>query len=98
MCRLLLGRVLCVLGGLLGLVGVSASEVEVEQQPALVSVNLQLKWHHQFQFAGYYAALAKGYYRDVGLDVNFVEAILGRDPVKSVLEGKAEFGVGKTDL
>ncbi len=26
-------------------------------------VKMQLKWTHQFQFAGYYAAIAQGYYR-----------------------------------
>ena len=29
---------------------------------APVKVTLQLKWHHQFQFAGYYAAQLKGFY------------------------------------
>lgn len=32
-------------------------------------VTLQLKWTHQFQFAGYYAAVAQGYYREADLDV-----------------------------
>src|SRR5476651_2758629 len=31
---------------------------------ALDNVTLQLKHLHQFQFAGYYAALEQGYYRD----------------------------------
>ena len=38
-------------------------------------VVLQLKWLHQFQFAGYYAAVAQGYYRDAGLDVTLQEAV-----------------------
>src|SRR2546423_1368298 len=29
-------------------------------------VRLQLKWRHQFQFAGFYTALEKGYYREAG--------------------------------
>jgi len=29
---------------------------------ATETVTLQLKWLHQFQFAGYYAAKEKGYY------------------------------------
>ena len=33
-------------------------------------VTLQLKWVTQAQFAGYYAALAKGYYEEEGLDVD----------------------------
>jgi NitT/TauT family transport system substrate-binding protein len=33
------------------------------------SVTLQLKWVTQAQFAGYYVAEAKGYYKDAGLEV-----------------------------
>jgi ABC-type nitrate/sulfonate/bicarbonate transport system substrate-binding protein len=29
---------------------------------AVEKISLQLKWHHQFQFAGYYAALEKGFF------------------------------------
>jgi ABC-type nitrate/sulfonate/bicarbonate transport system substrate-binding protein len=32
-------------------------------------VDLRLPWKHQFQFAGYYAALEKGYYAKAGLNV-----------------------------
>ena len=38
--------------------------------PKLTKVTLQLKWVTQSQFAGYYAAKAKGYYKAAGLDVN----------------------------
>ena len=41
---------------------------------ALEEVTLQLKWMHQFQFAGYYAAVQQGYYRDAGLNVSIVPA------------------------
>ncbi|HAS83821.1 MAG TPA: hypothetical protein DCS43_14395, partial [Verrucomicrobia bacterium] len=41
---------------------------------AAENVRLQLKWQHQFQFAGYYAALEKGYYRDAGLNVDILPA------------------------
>lgn len=64
----------------------------------LDSVRLQLKWKHQFQFAGYYAAVAKGYYREAGLAVEIREADQGQDPIRAVLDGRAEFGVGTTDL
>lgn len=64
----------------------------------LETVTLQLKWRHQFQFAGYYAALEKGFYADAGLDVRIVEAGDGREPVGAVLRGDAEFGVGTSDL
>ena len=36
------------------------------------SVKLQLKWVTQAQFAGYYVAASKGYYKDEGLDVTIM--------------------------
>ena len=44
------------------------SQVEA-REAKLETVVLQLKWFHQFQFAGYYAAVEKGFYRDAGLNV-----------------------------
>jgi len=61
-------------------------------------VRLQLKWQHQFQFAGYYAAQAQGYYQAAGLDVEIIPCQPGEDAVQKVLQGKAEFGVGSTEL
>lgn len=61
-------------------------------------VVLQLKWKHQFQFAGYYAALEKGYYRDAGFAVDIRELQEGKDPVSSVLGGAADFGIGASEL
>jgi diguanylate cyclase (GGDEF)-like protein/PAS domain S-box-containing protein len=65
---------------------------------ALEDVTLQLKWTHAFQFAGYYAAIEQGYYRDAGLQVNIVEASPVTNPVQQVLEGKAQYGVGTSSL
>jgi diguanylate cyclase (GGDEF)-like protein/PAS domain S-box-containing protein len=65
---------------------------------ALDKVTLQLKWTHAFQFAGYYAALEQGYYRAAGLDVAIVEAGPKTDPVREVLDGKAQYGVGTSSL
>lgn len=64
----------------------------------LTPVKLQLKWQHQFQFAGYYAAIQQGYYRQAGLDVELIEALPGVDPVEQVLSGAADFGVGTSEL
>ncbi|MBZ0132567.1 MAG: diguanylate cyclase [Rhodocyclaceae bacterium] len=65
---------------------------------ALEKVVLQLKWHHQFQFAGYYAAAAQGYYREAGLDVRIVEAGPAIDPVAEVVSGRAQYGVSNSAL
>lgn len=61
-------------------------------------VTLQLKWKHQFQFAGYYAALEKGYYRDAGLEVKILDAKEGQIPSDEVIKGNAQFGVAMSDL
>jgi len=47
---------------------------EFAADPPLEVVTLQLKWQHQFQFAGYYAAKAQGFYEEAGLDVRIVES------------------------
>jgi len=48
---------------------------------------------HQFQFAGYYAALEQGFYRDAGLDVRIREGGPGIDVAETVASSKADFGV-----
>jgi class 3 adenylate cyclase/ABC-type nitrate/sulfonate/bicarbonate transport system substrate-binding protein len=65
---------------------------------ALDNVSLQLKWLHQFQFAGYYAALERGFYRDAGLDVAIREGGPTIDTAAAVREGKADFGVCGTEV
>lgn len=45
----------------------------VAVQRPLEVIDFQLRWKHQFQFAGYYAAIAQGYYREEGLDVRLHE-------------------------
>ena len=65
---------------------------------ALEKVTLQLKWTHQFQFSGYYAAVEKGYYREAGLDVEIREALPEQDTAREVTKGNADFGVGTSNL
>jgi class 3 adenylate cyclase/ABC-type nitrate/sulfonate/bicarbonate transport system substrate-binding protein len=60
---------------------------------ALDQVSMQLKWKHQFQFAGYYAALEQGFYRDAGLDVTIREGGPDINVAEAVASGKANFGV-----
>ncbi|MDA3925839.1 MAG: ABC transporter substrate-binding protein [Kiritimatiellae bacterium] len=68
------------------------------QNPALKPVRLQLKWTHAFQFAGYYAALENGYYRDAGLEVEILAGGPTMDVVTQVVSGQADFGVGTSGL
>jgi NitT/TauT family transport system substrate-binding protein len=59
----------------------------------LTSVTLQLEGLTRSQFAGYYAAKARGYYEELGLDVSIRPG--GRDvtPEQIVASGRAQFGV-----
>ena len=72
---------------------ITSSFVRAEEQ-----VTLQLKWLHQFQFAGYYAAQEKGFYRDAGFNVEFKELDLFVPPIDVVLNGGADFGVADSSL
>jgi diguanylate cyclase (GGDEF)-like protein/PAS domain S-box-containing protein len=69
-----------------------------ESLPALIPINVQLKWFHQFQFAGFYAALDQGYFSQAGLDVTLIEGGPDIDPVDAVLDGTANFGIGNSSL
>jgi len=59
----------------------------------LTPVTLQLQWVAQAQFAGYYAALEQGYYKDEGLDVKIREAGTDTVPIKSVADGDADYAI-----
>jgi PAS domain S-box-containing protein len=61
-------------------------------------ISVQINWKHQFEFAAFYAAVERGYYRDAGLDVLIREGGPGVDAVKEVVEGRADFGVGTSAL
>ncbi len=70
------------------------SEVWAKSEP----IHLQLRWLHQFQFAGYYAALEKGYYQDEGLNVIIHAGSPEKQPVKRVLNGEVHYGVANSEL
>jgi len=57
------------------------------------TIRLQSKWVVQAQFAGYYEALAKGYYKDMGLDVTILPGGPDITPEQVVASGGAEFGI-----
>ncbi len=60
-------------------------------QGKTVSVKLQLKWFPQSQFAGFFVAKEKGYYKSEGLDVSFLPSG-DANPIKAVVGGAADFG------
>jgi len=72
--------------------------VQAKAETDPTPVRVQLKWFHQFQFAGFYAAQAQGYFREAGLDVTLVEGGPHVSPTQEVLDGRADFGVGTSGL
>ncbi len=64
----------------------------------LEQVSIQLKWKHCFQFAGYYAAIEKGFYKEEGIDVTLKEVDLNRNFIEDVVVGKSEYGVSDSTL
>ncbi|WDY55871.1 GGDEF domain-containing protein [Pseudomonas sp. PSKL.D1] len=69
-----------------------------QQNGALQVIDVQLRWKHQFQFAGYYAAIAQGYYREEGLEVRLHEGGPNITPVEEVLSGRAQYGEANSEL
>lgn len=62
---------------------------------------LQLRWDHQFQFAGYYAAQWMGFYEEEGITTEIRTAFNGGkilDAATEVDQGRAQFGVGAADI
>ncbi len=59
----------------------------------LTPVSLQLQWVAQSQFAGYYAAVAQGFYEAEGLDVTILEGAVEIVPQQVVASGGAQFGI-----
>jgi NitT/TauT family transport system substrate-binding protein len=72
-------------------VGTAAPSKHASQK--LTKLTFQLKWVTQAQFAGYYAADAKGYYKKAGLDVKI--RVGGPDiiPEQVVAGGQAQLGL-----
>lgn len=56
-------------------------------------VSIQLKWLPDAQFMGYYVAKAKGYYDEVGLDVEIVSGGGDISETTAVNNGTVDFGV-----
>ncbi|PJF39084.1 MAG: hypothetical protein CUN55_15365, partial [Phototrophicales bacterium] len=71
------------------------NSIGVEDDSTIV---IQLKWKHQFQFAGFYAALSQGYYAEEGYKVRLKEAGPGINPIEEVLKEKADYGVANSEL
>ncbi|MEA1984012.1 MAG: ABC transporter substrate-binding protein, partial [Campylobacterota bacterium] len=55
-------------------------------------------WFHSFQFAGYYMAQEKGFYKEEGLDVELLERNPCKNNIEQVVNSEAEYGVADSTL
>ncbi len=67
-------------------------------KPELKKVTLQLSWFDQFQFAGYYIAKEKGFYKELGLDVEIKPFEFGIDIPQEVSDNTIDFAIGRETL
>ena len=68
------------------------SEVKLEK------VSIQLNWKYQFEFAGFIAAKEKGFYKDVGLDVDLKEFDVGIDVLDELKDENSTFAIYDASL
>ncbi|NOQ64066.1 MAG: PAS domain S-box protein [Methyloprofundus sp.] len=64
----------------------------------LDKVSLQLPWKHQFEFAGFYAAIEQGYFAAEGIELEIREYQASIDPINAVLHAEADFGIATDSL
>jgi len=63
----------------------------------LTKIVLQADWYPQPEHGGFYTALAKGYYKDEGLEVTILPGGPYNTVEKQVSAGSAQFGMGSSD-
>ncbi|EXJ12245.1 ABC transporter substrate-binding protein [Nitrincola nitratireducens] len=72
------------------------NSVFAHEQPSIADeeeIIIQLKWKHQFQFAGFYAALKQGYFADEGLNVRLKERNPSINIVDQVIRQEAHYAL-----
>ena len=94
---ILIGRHIRLLRVVAGLISGTAA-LEAHAAGDKERVVLQLPEAAQFEFAGYYAAQAQGYFHDEGLDVAIRPGGMGVRPVAEVTGGAAQYGVEASAL
>lgn len=76
--------------------GAPATSTDADGRP-LTRIIFQTDWYPQAEHGGYYQALAKGYYAEVGLDVTILPGGPGAFGTQKVATGQAQFSMGRSD-
>ena len=85
----------CILFAVITIAGLNVSfciEAGLAQEKSLEKVTLALQWHTQCQFAGYYVALDKGFYKEEGIDLTITPGATDINPIHLVSSEIADFG------
>lgn len=69
-----------------------AAATAAAAETARKKITLIPQWQPQAQFAGYYVALDKGFYRNQGIDLNILRGGPESPPSRLLVEGQADFG------
>jgi NitT/TauT family transport system substrate-binding protein len=75
----------------------SCSKPAPPQGQALTPVSIQADWYAEAEEGGNYQALARGFYRDAGLEVDLINGGPGGYPLQMVASGHADFALGRSD-
>lgn len=67
--------------------------LKVPNHKTLSPITVRLAWLHQAQFTGLYVAKEKGFYEEVGLDVELKEFDYASDQGEELTSGKVDFSV-----
>ncbi len=74
------------------LVASAAALAEPVANTPLKKATLIPQWQPQAQFAGYYVAYQKGFYRNLGIDLQILRGGPESEPSRLLAEGRADFG------
>lgn len=72
----------------------ASDEINVDDEVIVI----QLKWRHQFQFAGFYAALEQGFFAEEGLRVELRERDPSENIIDLVLDKEVHYGISDSVL
>lgn len=86
-----LSMLVIILAILLSACGTSQAPAEPDK------VTVQLSWFHGVEYAGFYSAVEKGYYKDENIEVTLNAGGPEVNPLDEVQNGNAQFGIGQGD-
>lgn len=90
-------RAIAHLSAALALLTAGCSKPAAQKDGALTPVSIQADWYAEAEEGGNYQALARGFYREAGLDVNLMNGGPGGYPLQKVASGHADFALGRSD-